>query len=273
MTRDIWTYWEGPILPIVVKCQASWKKYAPGWQIHFLTPDNIHEYKLDLPSTYKNLTPQLRSDCLRMDLLCKRGGLWMDASIMLHEDLNWLDVFVKKENVQNFTAFYFAGRMENWFMYVLHPQDEGMCILREEFFSAVEQYPDVTESRIYSIGNRTENSSYFVLIQTYFYLNETNPLFADIVKRNTLIPNGYLCILNALNLVNLSVPLTKYAHATRKINHFYVVIIIILTLLIFWMLFGGIAVFIILFVIGCLIGLFIIVHLNTSLYSTNDRSS
>lgn len=261
MSRDIWTYWGGPIPSIVLECQESWKKYAIGWNIHFLNPDNIREYNLDLPSTCDQMSPQLRSDCIRMELLYKRGGLWMDASIMLHEDLSWLDDFVEKENIKNFTGFYFAGRMENWFMYVPHPEDEGISMLREEFFAAAEKYPNIADSRIYSIGNRTENSSYFVLIQTYFYLLETNPRFVEIVNKNALLPNGFLCVLNALNVGRISVPLSKYTQTARKMNNIYVAAIILLFLLIMWMLFGGVSVFIILLIIGLLIGLYIIFYI------------
>ena len=136
MSRDIYAYWEGPMPPLVTACLESWKKYAPGWNIHLLSPSNIHEYKLSLPLVYDQLPPQMRSDCIRLELLYQRGGLWMDCSIMLRKDLWWLIDFCEKRKVPNFTAFYFLGRMENWFMYVPKPKDVGIGIYRDEFFKA-----------------------------------------------------------------------------------------------------------------------------------------
>ena len=46
----------------------------------------------DLPNWWAELSPQTQSDCVRLALLARHGGVWMDVSILTCasvEDLGW----------------------------------------------------------------------------------------------------------------------------------------------------------------------------------------
>jgi hypothetical protein len=89
--KVIWTYWDDPkIPPLVQKCQENWKRYAPEYQIHLLNKDTLKNWS-NPPEHFYKLDKHRQSDWLRLDLLNRHGGIWMDASIILTEPIsNWV---------------------------------------------------------------------------------------------------------------------------------------------------------------------------------------
>jgi hypothetical protein len=84
--KIIWSFWDNPELPEIIKdCKRNWKKFAPNYNIKFLNKNNIENY-VDMPINWKNLPVYRQSDVLRLKLLEKYGGIWMDASILLFEN-------------------------------------------------------------------------------------------------------------------------------------------------------------------------------------------
>lgn len=82
--KIIWTYWDDPNVPLLTqKCMANWKRMCPDYDIRLLN-------KTDVPAEYKNLTPERQSDWLRLDRLKRYGGVWLDATVILTESLDWV---------------------------------------------------------------------------------------------------------------------------------------------------------------------------------------
>jgi len=113
--KIIWTYWDTTELPEFIKiCQMNWKKFAPNYQVNFIHQDQV-EKLVDMPQNWKNLPNFRQADVLRLKLLEKYGGIWMDASILL---LTNPDNFVK----QDLTLFIVPSKSfdnpvhENWFI-------------------------------------------------------------------------------------------------------------------------------------------------------------
>jgi len=88
--NKVWTCWLQGFdkAPELVKaCQTSWKKYLADKEIIQLTYENYKEY-VTLPEhivhRYERgqMPPALFSDLLRLEVLIKFGGTWMDASIL-----------------------------------------------------------------------------------------------------------------------------------------------------------------------------------------------
>ncbi len=86
----IWVCWlqgEDRMPKIPQLCLQSIRKYAAGHEVVVLTADNYKDY-VTLPShieeKYKRgiLSPAHFSDCIRINLLCQRGGLWLDATML-----------------------------------------------------------------------------------------------------------------------------------------------------------------------------------------------
>ena len=124
--KKIWTYWHDKSLPDIIKrCVENWKKLNPDYEIIILNNSNYKEYIkgcdiLEYPAArfYARI-----ADFMRMHVLNQNGGIWLDASTILHESLDWV---IKKYQEQRyeFIGYHIASKetkpeypaIENWFM-------------------------------------------------------------------------------------------------------------------------------------------------------------
>ena len=87
---------------MVRRCCETWIKHNPNWNIHMMDAENIEE-KIIVPSVAKKLRLPLPalSDVLRICLLQKWGGVWVDATLWCVKPLDdWL------ESVRNPSRFF-----------------------------------------------------------------------------------------------------------------------------------------------------------------------
>ncbi|OJU52165.1 MAG: hypothetical protein BGN96_07385 [Bacteroidales bacterium 45-6] len=88
--RKIWMYWEGELIPYIVqRCVQRIKDLNQSFQVIFLDPESLVKY---LPNfNIENLEMPLanKADLIRLELLYRYGGIWMDATIILNESLDW----------------------------------------------------------------------------------------------------------------------------------------------------------------------------------------
>jgi hypothetical protein len=101
--NTIWTFWDGEPSGLVERCIQSWKKYNPSYEVHVLNKKNINEYLPDIDiNGFKRAGDSLArySDFVRLLILLKYGGIWMDASIICHKPLTWMHSIQKKFNVE-----------------------------------------------------------------------------------------------------------------------------------------------------------------------------
>lgn len=93
--KIIWIFWwqgyeNAPVL--VKKCLDSIKTHANGAETVLITKENFSKYTNFPPFILeklnsKKITLTHFSDILRMDLLSKHGGLWLDATIFVSRDI------------------------------------------------------------------------------------------------------------------------------------------------------------------------------------------
>ena len=119
--KTIWMMWlqgldNAPY--IVQKCYASWKKLNPDWNIVFLDESNYRDY-VDIQKTLdtdNKIEVQAKANLIRIQLLAKYGGVWIDSTCFCLIPLdNWLQEHAKA----GFFAFDRPSDdrlMENWFM-------------------------------------------------------------------------------------------------------------------------------------------------------------
>lgn len=121
--KIIWMYWDSEVPELVERCFNQVKKLNPEYQINILNSKNITEFCDFDFSVYKNLTPQQKSDLLRFYLLYYYGGIWLDASIIIYSNLQWILDTCKKNKTSAF-AYYRAENttvkdypvIENWLL-------------------------------------------------------------------------------------------------------------------------------------------------------------
>jgi len=93
----IYTYWDNRRIPSIVNnCIKSWKRHNPTYKVYLIHKDNLSKY-MDVSLIPKHYSNQLKSDLIRLYILEKYGGIWIDASIYLNESLDWIHGYQIKE--------------------------------------------------------------------------------------------------------------------------------------------------------------------------------
>jgi hypothetical protein len=124
--KKIWTYWHDQSLPDTInKCIENWRKYNPEYDIVILNNSNYKEYIngcdiLDYPASRFHARV---ADFMRIHVLNQNGGIWLDASTILHESLDWVLKNYDEQRYE-FIGFHIVSKetkpeypvIENWFM-------------------------------------------------------------------------------------------------------------------------------------------------------------
>jgi Capsular polysaccharide synthesis protein len=109
LARTIWCLWlqgwtNAPDL--VRACVASWRQHNPGWTIRHLSYDSVKTCLpsvLDLENIFdKDLPMDALSDVLRIELLNRFGGVWVDSTLYC---LRPLDDWIPDAMPSGFFAF------------------------------------------------------------------------------------------------------------------------------------------------------------------------
>jgi len=114
--RTIWFLWLQGIeqAPFVVKkCYESWLLQNKNWEIILLDQTNLRNYT-HLPTG--DLTDQALSDVIRINLLARYGGIWVDATCFCNRPL---DTWIYDCMAQGFFAFERPGPdriISSWFI-------------------------------------------------------------------------------------------------------------------------------------------------------------
>ena len=103
--KKIWIYWEGEFPEFVHKCVNNIREKNSDFEVNLLNPENVHQYSQVNLTEMGHATPQQRADLLRFDLIYHHGGIWLDASIIVYENLNWIQTLVDQTQTEIF-AFY-----------------------------------------------------------------------------------------------------------------------------------------------------------------------
>lgn len=103
--KIIWLYWEGAVPLFVEKCVDNIKQKNPNYQVHFLSPNNLNDF-LDINFDALNIhLSQHKADLIRFKLLHQYGGIWLDSSIIVYENLDWIETLMQKNKTECF-AYY-----------------------------------------------------------------------------------------------------------------------------------------------------------------------
>ncbi|GAA5556534.1 capsular polysaccharide synthesis protein [Acinetobacter schindleri] len=139
----IWQLWlqgENQAPEIVKRCLESVKKYAGGRKVFVLTQDNISDY-IDIPEFIWEKKKQgiisntHFSDILRICLLEKYGGTWIDATVYLTDEISHdileqdFFAFSVPENHINYGVHLFSS----WFIHAQPGHIFSKCIKKSIF--------------------------------------------------------------------------------------------------------------------------------------------
>ena len=142
--KIIWSYWEQGLenAPGVVKrCVKNWARISPGWEIRMLDKRSVYQYlhATDFSISIRKYNLQKKSDIIRLCLLEKYGGVWLDSSIFLMESLEWIHDKQKKHH-SSLVMYYIPGKttnddfpvLESWFIAAI-PHQPFIQAWRKDF--------------------------------------------------------------------------------------------------------------------------------------------
>lgn len=125
--RTVWICWLQGIEnapELVKKCYQSVKKHFVGWNIIVVTADNLHEYT-EFPKYILDkwrsgvITNTHFSDLLRIELLTRHGGLWLDATVYcsgsLPKDIEKTELFMYQALKPGYTGH--INRISSWMIW------------------------------------------------------------------------------------------------------------------------------------------------------------
>ncbi|MEI9417673.1 capsular polysaccharide synthesis protein [Mesorhizobium sp. Cs1321R2N1] len=121
--KTIWILWLQGIekAPKIVKaCLNSWQRMNPGWTVQILTKGTLADFLPDVsdPSSIlsRSLSDATYSDIVRIELLCRYGGVWVDATCYCLRPLDeWLDS-VMSEGFFAFERPAPSRMLSSWFL-------------------------------------------------------------------------------------------------------------------------------------------------------------
>ena len=124
--RVIWTYWDTlPPPEFVGRCIALWRRFAADHEIRIVDRASASRWLSDDIDrlAFEKLPAYRQADWLRLQLLIRHGGIWMDGSTLLTQGLDWVHL-LRAEARADVVGFYIDRYttdidhpiVENWFI-------------------------------------------------------------------------------------------------------------------------------------------------------------
>lgn len=263
--KIIWSYWSGDMSKLITKCIDSWKNYANDWEIIILNDKSVDDWEIIKPKNYDKLSHTTKSDVIRLSLLYKYGGVWMDASVMLTESLDWLQ---KYEN-NNLYAFHLKGTnyIESWFIFAPNMYNPNILNLLNTFNDILDTSP-YTNHIAYD-KKCTTDDNYFMIYQAFCYLVNTDnnmKLIFDSIEKNTAFKyfyNSWIPLKSQNKLIKFTKQdRDKYKYYKFPLKYLYILLsfTILLTGLVYYLKFSSIYKYFLLFIMLTLTTSIIIIY-------------
>ena len=180
--KIVWSYWEGPRNEILDKCLKSWYEHLPDYNIRILSKNDLVHYNLKFPTTFDKLNIAMKSDLIRLNVLYLYGGVWLDATILLKDNLDWLTKFIKTHSTTDYFQPKLSGKnyFENWM--IVSPQKYNNNIRKQLnlMVEIAEHFPEHDETYIYKNCHcqyPQSRKKYFLHYQVFCYLVKNDKKF------------------------------------------------------------------------------------------------
>ena len=202
--KIVWSYWNDENIPPTIKKIMDQRAVTlPDWEFIVLTDATIPEYLSDYPSNYNTLRQSHKSDWLRLALLEKYGGCWLDATIVVNSAPAFEQIY--NESVANKSEFtgFFTGMglleqdpttfIESWF--IMAPQGSRViAAAAKEFTSACEM--GFQEYRVQALSEHNFSQHVYNDDPANIYLTVYAAIQMSIQKRlnkkvNIILYNSY----------------------------------------------------------------------------------
>lgn len=237
LEKQIWCYWDSGILPKdIEEYYQNNMSVLDDWKITFLTNETLPNY-IDvnaIPDKYEMLISQHKADYIRLAVLYKWGGTWMDASIIVNSK-EALEKLYMETNERKAQAMLFTlgeprpdpSYIENWF--IMAPRESPVIgALLHEYSYAIQMTFSSYERHIqrnwYTINSRigmpylTEHACMQVILQKYPELKQMiilHPAEDDMFRIQVECKWDSTCIADAVKRGHKHIPYVKLRSVDR----------------------------------------------------------
>lgn len=100
ITKNVFTYWQGPKTDLIIDLEKRLRKVCEDNDYHLFELDNksIHDY-IDIPDYFSNAAHVIdKSDLIRIELLVKYGGIWLDKDVIAFQGFDNLFQAIEEKN-------------------------------------------------------------------------------------------------------------------------------------------------------------------------------
>lgn len=237
LPKQIWCYWDSGILPKdIEEYYQNNMGVLNGWNITFLTDETLSNY-IDMsaiPDNYKMLMPQHKADYIRLAILYKWGGTWMDASIVINSkeafEKLYREIIERKAQAMLFTLGEprpDSSFIENWF--IMAPQKSPVIgAWLHEFTNAIQmsflKYEMHIRHNKYTINSRihlpylSQHACMQVILQKYPELKRMiilHPAEDDMLRIQVECKWNFACIGDAIKKGYTHIPYVKLRYIDR----------------------------------------------------------
>lgn len=237
LPKQIWCYWDSGTLPKdIEEYYENNRSVLDDWKITLLTDETLSNY-IDIshiPDNYKMLIPQHKADYIRLAVLYKWGGTWMDASIIINSKEAFEKLYRETtESKMQATLFTLGEPMpdssfiENWF--IMAPRESPVIgAWLHEFTNAIQMtflnYEMHIRHNKYAINSRihlpylTQHACMQVILQKYPELKQMIILHAsedDMLRIQVECKWDFACIANAVKKGYTDIPYVKLRSVDR----------------------------------------------------------
>lgn len=159
--KIIWAYWQpAPAPAFILACIANWRRFAPDHEVRLLDRASIGHWLPELRTDFDALPAYRQADWLRIQLLARHGGIWMDASMLLSRDLGWLHE-TRRRRAADYVGFYIdryttqpdLPLVENWLMASV-PSGRFAVALAAAFDRALDEGTEPFLHRLHAEGRQ-----------------------------------------------------------------------------------------------------------------------
>lgn len=104
----VWSFWTGKPSETVALCHKSWRTHLPRdkYDIRILDDERLSDWIDTSHPCFDSPNAALKSDYIRIELLWKYGGIWMDSSVLLLMGFHEWEMLDKPDDLRCFSAFY-----------------------------------------------------------------------------------------------------------------------------------------------------------------------
>ncbi|MBB2198178.1 hypothetical protein HLH44_12065 [Gluconacetobacter sp. 1c LMG 22058] len=145
LPRIVWIYWDDPDYPEYIDILVSRiRDLNRDFDVRFLNRKTVTHYIDDYMNAQPGLSAVTRADLIRLELIKRYGGIWIDATSIVFENFSWIEEKFC-EGAYNFVGYFSAcftvnpnfPILENWLIAAL-PEDELICAWLDELKKIVQ---------------------------------------------------------------------------------------------------------------------------------------